>query len=123
MPSNGFAVTDIMKHWSKHSCDIINFKKRDSEMLAFCLCKEMRFMPQLGRKPFQYFAQNDSQRITQERLFYMHICFQCDVGMQTIVYWKCVVVTFARVKDWVNLIKELNLASVRFFFFFGKINK
>lgn len=44
----------------------------------------------------------------------MHICFQCDAGMQTIVYWKCVVVTFARVKDWVNLIKKLKLASVCF---------
>lgn len=44
----------------------------------------------------------------------MHICFQCDAGMQTIVYWKCVVVTFARVKGWVNLIKKLKLASVCF---------
>lgn len=44
----------------------------------------------------------------------MHICFQCDAGMQTIVYWKCVVVTFARVKGWVNLIKTLKLASVCF---------
>lgn len=32
--------------------------------------------------------------------------------MQTIVYWMCVVVMFARVKDRVNLIKELKLASV-----------
>ena len=45
----------------------------------------------------------------------MHICFQCDAGMQTIVYWKCVVVTFARVKGWVNLIKKLKLASVCFY--------
>lgn len=44
----------------------------------------------------------------------MHICFQCDAGMQTIVCWKCVVVTFARVKGWVNLIKKLKLASVCF---------
>lgn len=41
-----------------------------------------------------------------------NICFQCDAGMQTIVYWTCVVVMFARVKDEVNLIKELKLASV-----------
>lgn len=34
--------------------------------------------------------------------------------MQTIVYWKCVVVAFARVKGWVNLIKKLKLASVCF---------
>lgn len=34
--------------------------------------------------------------------------------MQTIVCWKCVVVTLARVKGWVNLIKKLKLASVCF---------
>lgn len=44
----------------------------------------------------------------------MHICFQCEAGMQTIVCWKCVVVTLARVKGWVNLIKKLKLASVCF---------
>lgn len=73
MPSKGFLVTDIMKHWSKYICEIINLKEK--EMFTVCTCKEedVIFIP-IRKKVFSAlcstrFSENRPPKPVQAHLF------------------------------------------------------
>jgi hypothetical protein len=73
--------------------------------------KKTHFVPQLGRTPFQFSLQGQapSSRGKKRPILHAHLspvwCWYANYCLL-----EEVVVTFARVKGWVNLIKKLKLA-------------